>query len=115
TERGCVSTTGENGVTTCGNAECHSDADPSAYTPVDEDIPPPYYSSSDAEHPDIPDNACNYLGLEDYAGTSIGLDNDGDNDYDELDVIPCPEPGESAMLTAGIGLLLVIGQRRAQR
>lgn len=84
--------------------------------PVDEDILPPYYADADAAHPDVPSDPCNLESdgfLEDYASTSLGLDNDGDDLYDVEDVIACPEPGGSVLLSAGIGLLLLIGRRRA--
>ena len=50
------------GVTICG--ACHSDADPGAYTPVGEDIVPPFYGTVAGI---IPDSPC-----------TDGLDNDGD-------------------------------------
>jgi hypothetical protein len=103
------------GETIC--IDCHSDSDPSAFTPVGEDILPPYYSDSDPNHLLIPGDPCN-LGVdgfpEDYAATTLGLDNDGDDLYDEADIINCPEPGESLGLSTGIGLLLLIGRRRAR-
>jgi hypothetical protein len=101
------------GVTTC--VDCHADADPVAFTPADEDVLPPYYSNSDAAHPDMPGDPCN-IGtdgfLEDYAATTLGLDNDGDDLYDEADLIPCPEPGSKMMLASGLGLLLLFGRTR---
>jgi hypothetical protein len=108
-----------NGIETCGTAGCHTDdADPSMFTPVGEDFLPPYYSDSDAAHPLIPADPCNFEAdgfLEDYAASTLGTDNDGDNLYDEDDVIDCPEPGASMLLSSGIGLLLLLGRRRATR
>jgi hypothetical protein len=101
------------GITVCVN--CHMDADPAEFTPVGEDILPPYYSTSDAAHPLIPGDPCNLMEdgfLEDYAASTLGLDNDGDGLYDEADLIQCPEPGVSLMLSVGVGFLLVIGRRR---
>jgi hypothetical protein len=101
------------GVTTC--LGCHADADPAAFTPVDEDVPPPYYSNSDPSHPSIPGDPCNLDAdgfPEDYAASALGLDNDGDDLYDEEDLIPCPEPGSTMMLASGFGLLLLLGRRR---
>jgi hypothetical protein len=101
------------GVVTC--LGCHADADPAAFTPVDEDVLPPYYSNSDASHPAIPGDPCNLDAdgfPEDYAATTLGLDNDGDDLYDEADLIPCPEPGSKMMLASGFGLLLLLGRRR---
>ena len=96
---------------------CHADADPGAFVPVEEDILPPYFSDSDANHPMIPADPCNLEVdgfLEDYAATTLGLDNDGDDLYDEDDVIACPEPAQSAHLLAGISLLLLFVWRRDQ-
>ena len=45
----------------------------------------------------------------------LGLDNDGDDLYDEADLIDCPEPGETLMLGVGIGFLLLAGRWRARR
>lgn len=104
-----------NSISTRVCLDCHADADPANFTPVDEDILPPYYSASDPNHPLIPSDPCNPLAdgfPEDYAGTTIGLDNDGDNIYDEAEIIACPEPGSSLMLASGCGMLLLIGRRR---
>lgn len=83
------------GVTTCGTAGCHSDANPAAYTPVGENVLPPYYAAPipDANHPNKPTDSCNPAGEEDFAGTSIGLDNDGDGlfDLNDNDCIPAPD------------------------
>jgi hypothetical protein len=101
------------GVTTCFT--CHIDADPAEFTTVGEDFLPPYYSDSDADHPLIPEDPCNLSAdgfLEDYAATTLGLDNDGDGLYDEADIIDCPEPSGSLMLSTGIGFLLLVGRRR---
>ena len=103
------------GTTIC--AACHSDANPANYTPVAEDILPPYFSDNDVNHPLIPSDPCNPLAdgfPEDYAGSSEGLDNDGNNLYDEADTIPCPEPGLLASLVPGIGLLLLTDRRRSR-
>ncbi len=102
-------------VTVC--LDCHLDADPAEFDPVGEDILPPYYSDSDADHPLIPGDPCNLEAdgfLEDYAATTLGLDNDGDDLYDEADIIDCPEPGGSLMVSAGVGFLLLLGRRRAR-
>jgi hypothetical protein len=110
----------------CG--DCHlradlgglTDADPANFDTADESFLPPYYADppgSDTDHPNIPSDPCNPApGFpEDYAGSTEGLDNDGDDFYDEADVndpIPCPEPGQLAMLLPGIGALLLIERRR---
>jgi hypothetical protein len=63
------------GVADC--AGCHSDADPADYTPVGEDVPPDYYFTPDPAHADKPTDSCSPNGEEDYAGSMLGLDNDG--------------------------------------
>jgi hypothetical protein len=96
-------------------ADCHDDADPANFTPAGEEFLPLYYSDADAAHPAIPSDPCNPSAdgfPEDYAGTTMALDNDGDDLYDEADVIDCPEPGQLAMLLPGIGMLLVMERRR---
>ena len=64
---------------------CHEDADPANYTPVGENVLPPYYFKPDPEFPNKPTDPCNQLGEEDYAGIREGLDNDGDGKYDMSD------------------------------
>jgi len=108
------------GVISC--ADCHWDADPGNYTPVAEDFLPAYYADPDTSTTP-PDDPCNpppdYM--EDVLGEAgTGLDNDGDDLYDEADVVDCPvlvvtaipEPGQMAVLLLGIGLLLLIDRRR---
>jgi hypothetical protein len=74
-----------NGVIDC--LTCHLDSDPlGAFGPaVGEDVMPPYYFTPDAAHPDKPTNPCNPNGEENIVGSSLGLDNDGDNLYDTAD------------------------------
>jgi hypothetical protein len=65
---------------------CHPDTDPANYTPVDEEVKPPYYTPTpDPNYPNKPTDPCNPNREEDYAGTTIGLDNDGDLIYDSND------------------------------
>jgi hypothetical protein len=71
------------GVTECKT--CHSDADPANYTPVGENVSPPYYFTPDPEFPNKPTDPCNRFRVEDYAGRGQGLDNDGDGRYDRRD------------------------------
>jgi hypothetical protein len=73
---------------------CHADANPANYTPVGEDVPPSYYFTPDAVHPNKPTNPCNPTGEEDFAGSGQGLDNDGDNLYDTSDP-DCPAVDDS--------------------
>jgi len=110
-----------NGISTRICANCHIDASPATYDTADESYLPPYYAfpaGSDTAHPDIPSDPCNPAAdgyPESYAGSSEGLDNDGDGLYDEADTndpIPCPEPGQVAILLTGIGMLLGIERQR---
>jgi len=86
------------GAATCGG--CHSDNTPSD-DDVDESFLPPYYADlagSDSAHPNIPSDPCNPGGVgEDYAGSTLGLDNDGNGVYDDSDdacaaATPTPTP-----------------------
>ncbi len=72
-----------NGVAICAN--CHQDADPANYTPVGEEVLPPYYANPGTGHPDMPTASCNDDASEDFAGATEGLDNDGDAVYDVAD------------------------------
>lgn len=70
-----------NGITTCATA-CH----PSDPTPLPEEVPPPYYGTPDTSA----DDTCNQMPayLENWSiGDVLGLDNDGDNEYDECEVM----------------------------
>lgn len=71
------------GQTIC--ATCHADANPTGYTPVGENVLPPYYSMPGTGHPMMPTLPCNPASEEDFAGSTIGIDNDGDDVYDMLD------------------------------
>lgn len=71
------------GVDTC--VSCHSDADPTNYNSVGENVLPPYYANPGTEHPNMPTNPCNQGGNENFAGGPDGLDNDGDLLYDGTD------------------------------
>lgn len=87
------------GTTVC--ALCHADADPANYTPVGENVMPPYYFEPDASHPNKPTDSCNPNGEEDYAGIAEGLDNDGDGDYDEAADADCAAPALMAAASVG--------------
>jgi hypothetical protein len=85
-------------------ANCHTDADPSNVTTAGEQVLPPYYG--DAGHGNIPFDPCNPPPAfnEDFAGTTIGLDNDGDDIYDMNDTDcsgPLPFPGAIDSLVLG--------------
>jgi hypothetical protein len=71
------------GVTVCLN--CHGDSNPANYTPVAESVLPPYYANPGVGHPLMPTASCNGNGSENFAGTAIGLDNDGNDLYDMAD------------------------------
>lgn len=77
------------GASTCGSGVggCHfnNDPNPALFTVAGEDTLPPYYFTPDATHPNKPTNPCNPAGEEDFAGTTIGIDNDGDNLFDQSD------------------------------
>lgn len=93
---------------------CHSDANPANFTPVGENVPPPYYANPGTGHPNIPDDPCNPApGFpEEFAGSMRGLDNDGDGLYDADDVIDCPEPTGIALQLAALGALGGLAARR---
>ena len=84
------------GVTAC--AACHQDADPADYTPVGEDVLPPYYANPGANHPTIPTGPCNEDGSENFAGDPQGQDNDGDGAYDgdDGDCVDTAVPGSTS-------------------
>jgi len=71
------------GVTECKT--CHADADPANYTPVGENVLPPFYFTPDDVFLNKPFDPCNWRRAEDYSGRSKGLDNDGDGRYDRSD------------------------------
>ena len=100
------------GETIC--VDCHDDADPSVYTPVDEGVLPPYYDiASDTDHPNKPTDPFNPSGEEDYAGSTKGLDNDGNLAYDVADPAYVPEP--SAAFLQGTALLALLWLAAARR
>jgi len=71
------------GVAVC--AGCHSDANPSNYKPVGENVKPPYYANPGTGHAGMPTDPCNLNGKENFAGASLGLNNDGDTAHDRTD------------------------------
>lgn len=87
------------GITLC--ASCHQDADPANYTPVQENVLPPYYGLGGTAHPAMPTQSCNGNGSENFAGAPEGLDNDGDDQYDGMDVACMPTGVPEAIATAG--------------
>lgn len=83
------------GITVC--ADCHTDADPSRYTTVAENVAPANYFVPDAAHPSKPTDPCNANGSESKFG-STGVDNDGNGLYDLAD--PACAPGATVTPTA---------------
>lgn len=84
------------GAADCSSAGfCHDDADPGVKVTVGENILPPYYANPGTGH-NIPTNPCN--SSENIAGSSNGLDNDGDLSYEMADAdCAAPQtPGETA-------------------
>jgi len=77
------------GVTVCSG--CHSDSDPTSFTPVPENVLPPNYFTPDAAHPDKPTDPCNANGSESVFGP-VGLDNDGNGIYDLEDPACMTQP-----------------------
>ena len=80
------------GVNAC--MVCHADADPASYTPVGENVQPPYYFTPDDVFLFKPTDPCSSFGEENYAGIWEGLDNDGDGAYDVLDPDCAPPFGK---------------------
>jgi PKD repeat protein len=72
-----------NGVGIC--ATCHGDADPANFTPAGESTLPPFYGSVINDIVGTNLEPCNAAGEEQLAGLDIGLDNDGNNEYDTAD------------------------------
>ncbi len=95
-----------NGVTSCSLSICHPDADPVSYTPVGEDVLPPYYAFPNG-HPSIPTDPCNSDGSEGVFG-STGLDNDGDNVFDGADT-DCPAVADVAIEKVADNTTVAIG------
>lgn len=88
------------GVTTCVN--CHTDSNPANKVVVKENVKPPYYANNGG-HLAIPTDPCNPAPsfTENFAGTTIGLDNDGNGQYDMADSVCNPAsaaPGETGAM-----------------
>ena len=85
--------------------DCYAEADASVRTPVGEHVLPPYYANPGTGHSLIPTDPCNPPPdlVEDFAGATIGLDNDGDLLYDQNDPDCQPSAG-SPPETSGPGL-----------
>ena len=87
---------------TCSLA-CHPDSDPASFTPVAENVRPPYYFTPDTAHPGKPTNPCNKGGnTESKIASSLGLDNDGNGLYDGDDsACAAPAPKVTLLLPNG--------------
>jgi hypothetical protein len=86
------------GVTVC--TTCHADANPANKTPAPEKTKPPFYANPGTGHPSIPTDPCNPGPAfnENFAGTTLGLDNDGNGLFDANDpscIVATATPGES--------------------
>jgi hypothetical protein len=70
-----------------GCVSCHADSNPANMTPVGENVLPTYYAEPGTVNPNIPSDPCSPPPdlVENFAGSSIGLDNDGNGVYDEND------------------------------
>jgi hypothetical protein len=84
---------------TTGCVDCHTDSNPANVTPVGEDVLPPYYNNPSYPTPDDPCNPSPDYSEGSFAASTLGLDNDGDNVYDENDsdcgAVTAP-PGETS-------------------
>jgi hypothetical protein len=70
------------GTTSC--VGCHTDSNPANYTPVGENVLPPYYADPGIGHPNIPADPCDPV-KEDFEGSPTGIDNDGNDLYEAGD------------------------------
>jgi len=91
-------------VTVCVN--CHSDANPANKAVVGENMKPPYYANNGG-HTEIPTDPCNPSPTftENFKGTTIGLDSDGNGQFDMADAAcnpAAPSPGEVSKAVAMI-------------
>lgn len=101
------------GYSTRSCVNCHSDSNPANKTVVGEAVKPPYYANPGTFHSAMPTDPCNPAPTytENFKGTTIGLDNDGDGLFDMNDPnCAATTPGEASGLTSG--QLLVTGYDR---
>lgn len=103
------------GTTSC--VDCHADSNPAAKTPVGENVLPPFYANPGTGHT-IPTDPCNPSPafVENYAASTLGLDNDGDGTFDALDsqcTAAAATPGEVSR--GGLPQLLVTAHDPAAR
>ncbi len=73
------------GETGCIN--CHTDSKPVNKITANEKVKPPYYANPGTNHPRMPIDACNPSPAynENFKGSTIGLDNDGNGQFDAAD------------------------------
>ncbi len=86
------------GVSECVN--CHTDSNPANKLVARENVKPPYYGAN-VFYPLIPTDPCNASPTftENFKGTTIGLDNDGNGQFDMADAACNPTmagPGEAS-------------------
>ena len=97
------------GVSSCGASSCHSN-DPD---PLPENVPAPYYGSFETRAWDVC-NAAPFYGESFTLDNDLGLDNDGDNVYDENDTdcgaSPCPEDLDGDDLIGFQDLLIILSE-----
>jgi len=91
------------GIMTC--VGCHGDSNPASFTVAGEDVMPAWYSSTTNTTVDLTLDPCNAELEEDFSGdpSNLGLDNDGDLDYDLADsdcAVPTPTATPTATATA---------------
>lgn len=96
-------------VTSCST--CHTDSNPANKTPVNEKTKPPYYANPGTGHPLLPTDPCNPAPAypEDFAASTLGLDNDGNDAYDNADgaCSAAPTPGEASNPSAPANMMRV--------
>jgi hypothetical protein len=96
---------------------CHSDSSPANYTPVGEDVFPAYYGTVDTNV----DEPCNELQMADMNENwsddldFVGLDNDGNLDYDATDAVCVPESPQLLLGLVGVVFPAVLSRRKLRR
>ncbi len=88
-------------VVVCAN--CHTDSNPANKIPAGENVKPPYYANNGG-HTAIPTDPCNASPTftENFKATTLGLDNDGNGQFDMADAACSPavaSPGEVSKST----------------
>ncbi len=101
------------GQTVCGG--CHADSDPANFVVAAESVKPPYYANPGTGHPNMPTDPCNLDGKENFAGSTAGLDNDGNGIFDAGDCLyPSGDVNADRHVTGADSLLInqvIVGLR----